>query len=81
LGLGAIFSFVWAWNNFLWPLLVATSTEMMTLPVGIAGVRNAYGVHYAELMASAVLGGLPLLVVSLLFQRHIVTGIAGTGLR
>jgi multiple sugar transport system permease protein len=77
----SIFSFVWAWNNFLWPLLVATSTRMMTLPVGIATVQEAYGVRYAELMASAVLGGVPLLAVFLLFQRRIVEGIAGTGLK
>lgn len=77
----AIFTFVWSWNNFLWPLLVLTSTELMTLPVGLATVSSAYGIQYAQIMASAVLGALPLLVVFLLFQRRIVEGIAGTGLK
>lgn len=77
----AIFSFVWSWNNFLWPLLVLTSTSMMTIPVGLATVQSAYGIHYAQIMASAVLGALPLLFVFLLFQRRIVQGIAGTGLK
>jgi multiple sugar transport system permease protein len=77
----AIFSFVWAWNNFLWPLLATNSPDMMTLPVGIATVQEAYGVNYAQLMASAVLGAVPLLFVFLLFQRRIVEGIAGTGLK
>jgi multiple sugar transport system permease protein len=77
----AIFAFVWSWNNFLWPLVTVTSTSMMTIPVGLATVQGAYGIHYAEIMASAVLGGLPLLMVFLLFQRQIVTGVATTGLK
>jgi multiple sugar transport system permease protein len=77
----AIFAFVWSWNNFLWPLITVTSTSMMTVPVGLATVQGAYGIHYAEIMASAVLGGLPLLLVFLLFQRQIVAGIATTGLK
>ena len=77
----SIFTFVWSWNNFLWPLLVDTSTQMMTLPVGLSTTQDSYGIRYAELMASAVLGGLPLLVVFLLFQRRITEGIAGAGLK
>jgi multiple sugar transport system permease protein len=77
----AIFAFVWSWNNFLWPLITVTSTSMMTVPVGLATVQGAYGIHYAEIMGSAVLGGLPLLLVFLLFQRQIVAGIATTGLK
>jgi multiple sugar transport system permease protein len=77
----AIFTFVWSWNNFLWPLLVLTSTNLMTLPVGLATVSSSYGIQYASIMASAILGALPLLVVFLLFQRRIVEGIAGTGLK
>ena len=77
----AIFTFVWSWNNFLWPLLVLQSTPLVTLPVGLATVSSAYGIQYAQIMASAVLGALPLLLVFLLFQRRIVEGIAGTGLK
>lgn len=77
----SIFTFVWSWNNFLWPLLVDTSVSMMTLPVGLATTQDSYGIRYAELMSSAVLGGLPLLVLFLFFQRQIIEGIAGTGLK
>jgi multiple sugar transport system permease protein len=76
-----IFQFVWSWNNFLWPLLVMTNTRMMTLPVGLSQVSSAYGIHYAQIMASAVLGALPLLVVFVFFQRRIVEGVATTGLK
>jgi multiple sugar transport system permease protein len=77
----AIFSFVWSWNNLLWPLLVLTNPKLMTIPVGLATVQGSYGIRYADTMASAILGGLPLVIVFLFFQRRIVEGIAGTGLK
>jgi multiple sugar transport system permease protein len=58
-----------------------TNPRMMTLPVGLSQVSSAYGIQYAEIMASAVLGALPLLVVFLLFQRRIVEGVATTGIK
>lgn len=76
-----IFAFIGAWNNFLWPFIVTTDPEMMTLPVGLGTVAGQYGIQYAQVMASAVLGAIPLLVVFLLFQRHIVTGVAGAGIK
>lgn len=76
----AIFSFVISWNHFLWPLLVMTNTKMMTIPVGLVTVQSSFGIRYAQLMASAVLGALPLLIVFMLFQRRIVEGIATTGI-
>ncbi len=75
----AIFSFVFSWNNFLWPFIVISSNDMMTVPVGLATVQTSFGLRYAQIMASALLGGLPVLVVFLFFQRQIVRGIAGTG--
>ena len=77
----AIFTFVGAWNNFIWPFIAITDTNMMTVPVGLANVQTAYGIRYAQIMASAVLGGLPLLIVFMFFQKQIVQGIAGTGLK
>jgi multiple sugar transport system permease protein len=76
-----IFTFVWKWNDFLWPLLTMTNPRTMTLPVGLSQVSSDYGIQYAEIMASAMLGALPLLVVFLLFQRRIVEGVSTTGLR
>lgn len=76
-----IFTFVWKWNDFLWPLLTLTNPRIMTLPVGLSQVSSAFGIMYAEIMASGVLGALPLIVVFLLFQRQIVEGIATTGIK
>jgi len=77
----AIFTFVWSWNNLLWPLLVLSNPKLMTIPVGLATVQGTYGIRYADTMASAILGALPLVLIFLFFQRRIVEGIAGTGLK
>ncbi|MGW7520778.1 carbohydrate ABC transporter permease [Streptomyces sp. NPDC054796] len=76
----AIFTFIQTWNNFLWPFLVTTDPNGMTLPVGLVNVQSSYGVRYSQVMASLVIAGLPLLVVFALFQRQIVRGVAHTGL-
>jgi multiple sugar transport system permease protein len=77
----AIFAFVTSWNYFLWPFIVISGNDMMTVPVGLATVQTSFGIRYAQIMASAVLGGIPVLIVFLFFQRQIAQGIAGTGLR
>jgi len=76
-----IFAFVGSWNELLWPLLVLSNPDIMTIPVGLATVQGSFGIRYADVMASAVLGAIPLVAVFLLFQRNIVEGIAGTGLK
>ncbi|RKN45782.1 carbohydrate ABC transporter permease [Streptomyces hoynatensis] len=76
----AIFTFIQTWNNFLWPFLVTTDPNGMTLPVGLVNVQSSFGVRYAQMMASVIIGGLPLLVVFVFFQRQIVRGVAHTGL-
>ncbi|WP_454850329.1 carbohydrate ABC transporter permease [Promicromonospora soli] len=76
----AIFVFIGAWNNFLWPFIITTDPQFMTLPVGLSTVKDAYGVQYAQNMASAMIAAVPLLVVFLLFQRRIVQGVATTGM-
>lgn len=76
----AIFTFITTWNNFLWPFIVTADPSAMTLPVGLATVQGSYGVRYAEVMATVVIAGLPLLLLFVLFQRQIVRGVAHTGL-
>jgi multiple sugar transport system permease protein len=77
----AVFTFVTSWNNFIWPFIVISSNDLMTLPVGLATVQTSFGIHYAQIMATAVLGGIPALIVFIFFQRQIVAGIAGTGIK
>ena len=76
----SIFVFIGAWNNFLWPFIVTNDPDLMTMPVGLATVKNAFGVTFAADMAGATIAALPLLIVFILFQRHIIRGVATTGL-
>jgi multiple sugar transport system permease protein len=77
----AIFTFVVTWNNFIWPFVVTTARSLQTIPVGLSTVNSFYGAQYAQVMALAIMGALPLLIAFLLFQRQIVQGISNTGLK
>jgi multiple sugar transport system permease protein len=74
----AIVLFIWTWNNFFWPFIIVTSTQMMTIPVGITQVQSWYGIAYSRIMASAVLAALPTAVLYLVFQRRVSQGVAIT---
>ncbi|MET8354209.1 MULTISPECIES: carbohydrate ABC transporter permease [unclassified Micromonospora] len=77
-----ILTFLASWNNFLWPLVVATTEDKYTLPVALA----LYSVgenerNYGLLLAGAVVVVLPVLIVFLFLQRHFLRGIATTGIK
>lgn len=76
----SIFVFIGAWNNFMWPFIVTNNPNLMTLPVGLATVQNAYGIVYAQTMAAALVAAAPLIIMFMLFQRHIIKAVATTGL-
>jgi multiple sugar transport system permease protein len=71
----AIITFIGAWNAFLWPFLATKTEPMMTIPVGITEVQDAFGVYYAKLLAGAVMAGLPVAIAYLIFQRRVTQAI------
>ncbi|KZB55553.1 MULTISPECIES: carbohydrate ABC transporter permease [Thalassospira] len=71
----SIITFIMSWNNFLWPFLVTTSEEMMTVTVGITQVGDSFGVQYARDMAVAVMAAMPVAVAYLVFQRRVTQAI------
>jgi multiple sugar transport system permease protein len=71
----SIVVFIWTWNAFLWPFLAVSKSEMMTVPVGITQVNDNFGVFYARQLAAAILAGLPVAIVYLLFQRQVTRAI------
>jgi multiple sugar transport system permease protein len=77
----SILTFIQTWNAFLWPLLVLTQTKSQTVTVGLSGLVGGATIQYAETMASAVLGFIPLVALFLVMQRQIVQGIANTGIK
>lgn len=77
-----ILTFLGSWNNFLWPLVIAQTEDKYTLPVALALYSTGQNAqNYGLLMAGAVVVVVPVLVMFLLFQRHVTKGIAITGLK
>ncbi len=77
----ALFAFVDAWKNFLWPLIATRSMDMRTVEVGIASFHSYYYTNWPYQMASAVTAIVPILVVFFVAQRYFVRGIQLTGLK
>jgi len=71
----AIFTFMWAWGDFFWPLIVTRTDEIKTLPLLLQTFQGQYGARWNLLMAASVMGLLPMVIVFLLGQRHFVEGI------
>lgn len=76
-----ILSFINAWNDFLWPLVVASDSVKYTITVGIANFQGTHGTEYSLIMAGAVVASLPLIILFLAFRDQIVKGIAMTGMK
>ncbi|MFO7546699.1 MAG: carbohydrate ABC transporter permease [Trueperaceae bacterium] len=77
----AIFSVMWRWNDFLWPLIVLTRSELFTLQVGLNAFQGELQVQWHFVLAMTVMTLLPITLVFSLLQRFITTGIAGTGVK
>jgi multiple sugar transport system permease protein len=76
----AALTFLDSWNNFLWPLIVVTSTNQMTLPLGLATFQGAHSTEWTLLMAANVMSLVPVLAIFFLAQRHFIRSVASTGL-
>lgn len=76
-----VFHLMYNWNDFLWPLLVTSSENMRTLPVGLALFTGEHVQQYGPVVAGAVLSILPILVFFLFAQRTFMRGIALSGLK
>lgn len=77
----AVITFLASWNDFLWPLLVLTKPEMLTLPPGLRTLQGAYTSEYGQMMAGAVIAAVPVLILYISLQRYIVQSVASTGIK
>lgn len=77
----AIMTFIASWNQFLWPLLVLSQTKTQTVPVGLGNLINPSTLQPSMMMATGVLGFLPMIAAFLIFQRRITEGVATTGIK
>ena len=77
----ALFAFIDAWKNLLWPLLVTRSMEMRVVEVGIAAFHSTYEINWPYQMAAGVVAVLPIALLFLFTQRYFVRGIQLEGIR
>jgi multiple sugar transport system permease protein len=76
----AALTFLDSWNNFLWPLIVVTSNNQMTLPLGLATFQGAHATEWTLLMAGNVMSLVPMLVIFFAAQRYFILSVAASGL-
>jgi multiple sugar transport system permease protein len=76
-----IFTFLFQWNNFFRPLIFLDSIENYTVPLAINFFRGQYATDFSLLMAGSAISIVPVLIVYIIGQRHIIEGIATTGLK
>ena len=77
----AVFQFVWAWTDFLYPLIYLNDEESYTLSIGLYSFLGQHGVQWGPLMAACVLFTLPAFLIFLVFQRYFIGGIATGALK
>ena len=78
----AMILFLGSWNDFLWPVIIINSSNLRTLPVGIALFKDPYGnINYGPLMAATLISTAPMLLAYVVSQKYMIRGIAMTGLK
>jgi len=76
-----IFTAKFAWNDFMWPMIVNTSTDKMILGPALATLQGQYTTKYPMQMAGAVMAVIPLVVLFFIFQKQFIEGVAQSGIK
>ncbi len=71
----ALFCFIWSWNDFMFALIL-TRNQALTIPVAIAGMREAHGLMWGEVSATAIVGTFPIIVLAILLQKYLIRGLS-----
>ncbi|MDK6249557.1 carbohydrate ABC transporter permease [Alloscardovia omnicolens] len=72
----AIFTFLWNWEDYLWPFLMITDESKQLLAVGLKAFNGQYGTDYGGLFAATSLAIVPVIIVYMVFQKQFIAGIA-----
>ena len=76
-----IFSFMWRWNDYLWPKLVINSKERYTIQLALANYSGEYSVDWNSLLAMSVISMIPVIIVFVTLQSHIIGGMTAGGVK
>lgn len=71
-----IFSFMWRWNDYLWPLIVITDNKKQTVQQALANFIGQLQINWSQLLAMTTIAILPVILVFFLFQRYFIVGIS-----
>lgn len=77
----AIFSFMWRWNDYIWPLIVINNPKKYTLQLAISNFAGQFSTDWDSLLAVSVISMVPVLVIFLIFQKYFMAGISTTGMK
>ena len=77
----ALFQFIFAWNDFLGPLIYLNDQSLFTVSLGLQSYVSAYGTQFGMLMAAATVATLPIILLFFLTQKTFIQGITMTGLK
>ena len=77
----AIFSFMWRWNDFLWPFIVIANQKKYTLQLALANFVGQYDVDWSKLLSMTVISIIPLIIVFLIFQKYFIKGMTSGGVK
>lgn len=81
LAVQGILTFIAGWNSFLWPLIIANNENLYTLSVGLSLLKGQYGGNYALQMAGSTVMVVPIVVIFMFFQKHIIEGYTISGMK
>ena len=77
----AIFSFMWRWNDYVWPLIAINNPKKYTLQLAIANLTGEFGTDYNSVLAISAVSMIPMLIIFIIFQRQFVQGTVESGMK
>jgi multiple sugar transport system permease protein len=81
LAVQGILTFIAGWNSFLWPLIIANDESLYTLSVGLSLLKGQYGGNFALQMAGSTFMVVPIVIIFIIFQKHIIDGYTISGMK
>lgn len=77
----SIYLFMMSWNNFMWPLIVTTSSDMYTFPVALSSLVGFSIIDYGQIMVGISIATIPIIIFFLLLQKHFIAGMLGSAVK
>jgi alpha-1,4-digalacturonate transport system permease protein len=76
-----IFTFMWRWNDFQWPLILLSNSKMYTVQLGLSMLNGTQYINWNHLLSASLLAIVPVIIVFLIFQKRFVQGMAASGIK